>query len=99
MSDGYEFPEFDGDEPCATLDPELYFPDDFYGQTRKTKRVMESLCRSCHSRAACLTWAVKHEVDGYWAGTNPHTRKKLRRELGVTLRIVTVPITQRREVA
>ena len=93
------YPAYDGSEPCRQVDPEIYYPSSFYAVTRMTRALMDSLCNDCHARDACLLWALHHEKDGYWAGTTPEDRYRLRRSMNILLDVPTIPITERRQVA
>ena len=65
-----------GDEPCRQVDADLFYPAS--GDNGSAARAAE-LCRGCHVLLECLTYAVKHEAHGIWAGTTPKQRKQLRR--------------------
>lgn len=58
---------------CAGTDPDAWF-----GETDVTLKVLAQICARCHVRTECLAWAVEHDELGYWAGTTPHQRKRLR---------------------
>ena len=79
------YPAYDGTEPCRQVDPEVFYPATFNGVSRATKALLKGMCGDCHMREPCLMWAIKHEKDGFWAGTTPEDRIKLRRQLGITL--------------
>jgi len=69
-----------GFEPCATTDPELFFPDraDWY-----SSQTAKKLCRSCHVIDACFAHALKHEEYGVWGGTTGVERRNMRRRMGL----------------
>lgn len=69
------YPPVRGDEPCRQVDPDLFFPE--LGEN-DTQRAID-LCRGCPILLPCLTWAVRHERHGIWAGTTPDQRTRLRR--------------------
>ena len=93
------FPAYDGSEPCRQVDPEIYYPSSFNAVTRMTRQLMDSLCNDCGMREPCLLWALHHEADGYWAGTTPADREKMRRHMRVSLNVPVIPLTERRKVA
>ena len=93
------YPAYDGTEPCREVDPEIYYPSSFNAVRRTTRALMDQLCNACHARESCLMWALHHERDGYWAGTTPEDRFRLRRQMGITLQVPVIPITERRSVA
>lgn len=89
------FPEFTGDEPCRQVDPELYFPDTFNALADSSRKLMEGMCKSrCAMREQCLDWALKHEAEGYWAGTSPADRERMRRQKGIRMQRILIPITE-----
>ena len=68
---------FDGTQACVSVDPELFFPEDYDYQTTDQAKV---ICNSCPLTAACLTYALKDSsLDGIWGGTTPRERKNIRR--------------------
>jgi len=77
-----KFDEDDGDRPnfkgapCTYMDPELFFPDE-HG---KPDARAELACALCKLRTDCLTYATKHNFDGYWGGTMKSDRKALTRK-------------------
>jgi len=60
---------------------------------------MNSLCNSCTSQQGCLMWALHHEREGYWAGTTPEDRHRLRRQMGIRLRVPGISDGDRRSAA
>lgn len=90
------YPQFTGDEPCREIDPELFFPTSFINMRTKDRATLNDMCGACHMREPCLMWAVRHEDEGWWAGTTPADRMRLRKKLGVRLERVLIPITERR---
>ena len=93
------FPAYDGSEPCRTVDPELYYPSSFNAVTSMTRALLNSLCHDCQAQPACLLWALHHEDQGFWAGTTPTDREKLRRDMGIKVSVPLIPITERRAAA
>ena len=62
--------------PCATAD------FDFIPDTETDAQAAfaeEQWCRSCPVRTQCLSWAMLHSAEGYWAGTTTYQRAQLRR--------------------
>ena len=93
------YPAYDGSEPCRQVDPELYYPSSFNAVRKTTRLMMDSMCNACHAREACLMWALHHERDGYWAGTTPEDRFRLRRQMGIRLHVPGMSETDGRAVA
>lgn len=76
-------PHFDGSQPCAQTDPELFFPDNG-GTTRPAKKI----CDGCHFRSPCLEYALTTRLHGLplagvWGGKGLGERTRLMRA-GIT---------------
>lgn len=66
-----------GDHPeCADEDPELFFPEP--GQVAQIGTA-KAVCMSCPIRTACLSYALRHGVEGVWSGTTEDERRAMRR--------------------
>lgn len=60
---------------CATIDPEIFFPEKG-GSTREAKQV----CQGCDVRHECLRQALdKDERFGIWGGLSERERRRLKR--------------------
>lgn len=67
-----------------TIPTNLFFPtEDWFPGQRPWTGVgpeVKALCARCPVREECLTWALdRPEEHGYWGGTTPNERDKLRR--------------------
>jgi len=71
-----------GTPNCATVDPELFFPEKGGGQGKEFK-MARSVCHRCDLTEECLDWALKHHELGIWGGTSERERRVLRREQGI----------------
>lgn len=60
---------------CVGLDPDLFFPE----SGKRVPLEARQACDQCDVRPRCLEWALKYEDFGYWGGTTPDERTKLRR--------------------
>lgn len=68
---------------CATVDPELFFPDR-EGPGDYNPKLAKKICESCPVISECLEYALKNnERHGIWGGKSYVERKKLRRERGM----------------
>ena len=76
-------PGLTGFEPCATTDPELFFPDKADWTISRTAK---TLCGGCHVVDACLEHALRHEEYGVWGGTTSTERRMIRRERNIIFR-------------
>jgi WhiB family redox-sensing transcriptional regulator len=80
---GLSVPEWMLDAPCASIDPELFFPDKG-GSARAARRI----CGGCEVRAKCLDYAVEIEstpgsqsyTTGIYGGLSAKERRPLVRE-------------------
>jgi hypothetical protein len=70
------YPEFDGSQPCASTDPEAWFPTKYMSQENRLAR---NLCNRCDFKEPCLTYALYYRVDGIWGGTVPSERNRIRK--------------------
>lgn len=69
-------PRFDGTQPCARVDPELFFSPG--GDIGRAKGV----CARCRFADACLSYALRYSIDfGIWGGLTEDERKPMRRHL------------------
>ena len=66
---------------CRGLDTEMFFVE--RGESY-TQAVVDA-CAECPIRSQCLDWALRHEKLGYWAGTTEVQRRKLRRQMGISI--------------
>lgn len=81
------FPQTNGSEPCASGDPERFFP--LQGTNGHILEAVKAECRGCHVRDACLAYALTHKIDGIWAGTTVEQRDKLRRQRNINAQPLT----------
>lgn len=75
---------------CIGIDTELFFTDHHYDPA--DLYFLKKVCNSCEIKQKCRDYALKHDVDGLWAGTTKHERKQERKRLGIT------PITLIKEI-
>lgn len=68
--------DFGGHPACADEDPELFFPES--GQMAQISEA-KSVCVSCPIRMACLSYALRHDVEGVWGGSTEEERRAMRR--------------------
>jgi hypothetical protein len=82
-----EYPDFDGTQACANMDTELFYYNEEEGsRTESAKnrfKQLAVLCEGCSFKEACLRYAIKYELHGYWAGTTPEQRINMRKKLGI----------------
>ncbi|HET8603281.1 MAG TPA: WhiB family transcriptional regulator [Marmoricola sp.] len=58
---------------CAGTDPEAFFP----AKGAVPPRAALRMCAGCPARRKCLAMALRFNLDGIWAGTNPGDRDEL----------------------
>jgi WhiB family redox-sensing transcriptional regulator len=73
---GIKAPFFDGTQPCAQTDPELFFPDSA-GDALRVKHLVKKICSSCDFQAECLEYAIDTDSFGIWGGTLEVERKRI----------------------
>ena len=72
--------QFDGTQPCATTDPEAFFPDT---QGTNVGAKAKRICFDCKYREPCLEYALTVNVEGIWGGTTHTERLRIRRTRGM----------------
>jgi len=75
---GIKAPYFDGTQPCAQTDPELFFPESA-GEANKSKRLIKTICNSCSFKVECLEYSLTTDVQGAWGGLLETERKSMKR--------------------
>jgi WhiB family redox-sensing transcriptional regulator len=73
---GIKAPFFDGSQPCAQIDSELFFPESA-GDAVRLKPIIKKICGSCDFQAPCLEYALDTHSFGIWGGTLETERKKM----------------------
>lgn len=78
---------------CAPYDTAVFFPTDRAGglYPSRVTATAARLCDRCPVFDDCLDYALRHQVEGTWAGTTTAGRRRLRRELGIKAVAVTLP--------
>lgn len=67
---------WDVEAACQSADPELFFPNSSFADTRAAKRI----CRGCPVRVQCLEFALSSRLEyGVWGGLTENERRSLRR--------------------
>lgn len=69
---------------ACTGKQELFFNDHRATVVREAKKI----CAVCVVRQQCLAHAMKHDEFGVWGGLTANERRKARRALKSTLRVV-----------
>jgi WhiB family redox-sensing transcriptional regulator len=75
-----ERPAFDGSQGCANLDTEFFYPIAFIDQG--ANKLLKRICNECPFKQACQEYALAHEGHGYWGGTTPPERERIRKTKG-----------------
>lgn len=76
---------------CRGVDPTVFYPLNDIGQPYPAKKPLPPAtvaaarrhCDTCPVRPDCHDWALHHETEGIWAGTDPHGRRRMRVALGI----------------
>lgn len=69
------YPDYDGSQPCAAMNPELFFPRT---TTNPVLPEVKAACARCPFLRPCLMYSLATLVDGFWGGTTPEERTQLR---------------------
>jgi len=80
---GIKAPYFDGTQPCAQTDPELFFPETA-GEANKSKRLIRMICSRCSFKVECLEYSLTTDVHGAWGGYLETERKHMKRHQKLT---------------
>jgi hypothetical protein len=76
----FKAPFFDGSQPCAQTDPDLFFPNNA-AEGAINIRYTRKICKSCEFKSQCLEYALTTPlIMGVWAGTTEHDRVVIRRQ-------------------
>ena len=75
---GIKAPSFDGSQPCAQTDPELFFPESSV-IALKVKGVVREICGNCEFRLECLEYAIDNNLLGIWGGLLETERRRIKR--------------------
>ena len=78
---------------CRGMNPELFF-ESLNNQYKRSRPLPEAViaCQECQVRSECYVYAMHHEEHGYWAGTDPADRRRLRKLAGITVKSPGVPL-------
>lgn len=69
---------FDGTQACKSVDPEMFFPEDYDDKAAVLQA--KAICQSCPLTSACLVYAIKDSsLEGIWGATTPNERRNMRR--------------------
>lgn len=82
MQEKIKAPYFDGTQPCAQVGGDFFFPDNA-AEMGAIKPFIVKLCDSCEFKKACLAYAMKYDVVGFWAGTSYRQRELTRKASGL----------------
>lgn len=82
-------PMFDGTQPCASVDPDLWFP-----AKGQSSNVAKAICATCPFREPCLEWGLKYEREGVWGGLSSVQRAQARRARGIEVIDLTPPLVE-----
>lgn len=97
-SAGFKFPDYDGTQSCAGSDTNFFYEFDtlsglhepfmeYHSDAveREQLQYLTRVCSQCPFLTKCFGYAVKHESQGFWGGTSPAQRHRLRKEYNIIL--------------
>jgi hypothetical protein len=79
-----KYPQWQGNEPCRSTDPEAFYPDNF--DVGAMKRKLRRICDGCPSFDPCQEWAIWNEDVGFWGGLSANERQQIRKTRNIILR-------------
>lgn len=76
-----EYPDFftKGEPPCASTDPDAFFPDPESPNSVEMAKLAKKTCSTCFYKDECLEWALKSDEIGIWGGTTEAERRRMKR--------------------
>lgn len=96
-----DYPDFfsKGEPPCASTDPEAFYPQDMDGLKTAiyyNETGAKLVCKTCPYMVQCLEYAIKNNEIGIWGGTTEGQRKRLKRQLNAGIPITEIAVSIRR---
>jgi WhiB family redox-sensing transcriptional regulator len=82
-----EFVKWDGSEVCSQVSPELFYdvPLTRSSSNRLDREYLRKICGGCPKLMECRTYAIKHELYGFWGGMTEQERSDYRKKNKITL--------------
>lgn len=77
-----DYPKWKDRPACEGTDTELWFNEDDK-PTYQQYATLKKICKGCPVRQQCLDYALKHDVFGFWGGTTPRERQRIRGKLNI----------------
>lgn len=65
---------------CQGIDVDEFFAEH---TSYANRPLLERVCANCDVQLECLAFALKYDVIGWWAGTTDHSRRPIRRAMGL----------------
>lgn len=79
---------------CKGMDSELFYPVARPDFGEKFAAEVRKICAACEVKSECYMYALRHERHGFWGGTTPPERRKLRKAAGISVDTPTVAYVQ-----
>lgn len=76
------YPQWTETPACAGTNTEMWFCEDNEPGYREAA-LLKRICADCPVKKQCFDYALRHTVQGYWAGTTPRHRAQLRKKLNI----------------
>jgi hypothetical protein len=67
---------------CTGVDTEEFFTQED-SKVYPNANLLERICNNCDVQKACLDYALRNDVSGWWGNTTEYKRVKLRNQLGI----------------
>ena len=82
--------EFKEQSACIGTDPEAFFTEEVYdgvgSHSYKDTPLLKRICGGCPAQTECLDYAMKHDVEGWWANTTKTQRDTIRKQFNIIAR-------------
>lgn len=92
----YEFPKYDGTQPCASMGVDLYYyehdVDIPFKGLKEQENKLKILCSECPFLSECRDYAIHHEIHGFWGGMTSADRKNFRRKFNIIPELIELRI-------
>jgi WhiB family transcriptional regulator, redox-sensing transcriptional regulator len=76
------------------MDSSLFFPAARPDFGEKYTIEAKKICDACEVKSQCYMYALRYELHGFWGGTTPPERRRLRKAAGISVETPTVAYVQ-----
>lgn len=83
-----------GQVPCSN-DPESWHPET--SELSSENRMAIKVCEGCMFKEPCLQYAIENDVSGIWGATTYSQRKRIRKDLSIKAKPISIRRKPREE--